>query len=206
MADLQERLNDIQNGLRLDRAYIGERCLWLNEPFLRQSFGRGFFAFQWSGLMNLNSMRSLEFYDQLADVETLSPDKRKEEYQRIEKEIEKLPRQYVMTRILFPNVERPGLINLRIKAQLDSVRTALGVERFRLAEKRLPQTLNGLVPKYIEAVPVDPFDGEPLRYKRLERGYTIYSIGEDGEDNGGIPKDKVEKGAHYDWPFTVERE
>jgi len=174
MADLQERLHGIQNGLRLDRAYIGERCLWLDEPFLQQSFGRGFFAFHWSGMMNLNSMQSLEFYDQIADVETLSPDKRKEEYRRIEKEIEKLPRQYMMTRILFPTVEQPGLINLRIKAQIDSGRAALGVERFRLEEGRLPGSLEELVPKFIESVPIDPFDGKPLRYKRLVKGYTIY--------------------------------
>jgi hypothetical protein len=44
-----------------------------------------------------------------------------------------------------------------------------------------------------------------LRYKRLEKGYTIYSIGEDGEDNGGVSKSKVQKDEKFDLPFTVER-
>jgi hypothetical protein len=94
----------------------------------------------------------------------------------------------------------------RLWVRLGSATAALAIEKHRLAEGRLPETLEELVPKYLEAVPMDPFDGKPLRYKRLEKGYTIFSVGEDGEDNGGVPKDKVEKGANYDWPFTVERE
>jgi len=33
-------------------------------------------------------------------------------------------------------------------------------------------------------VPLDPFDGA-LRYRRLERGYLIYSVDVDGRDDGG---------------------
>jgi hypothetical protein len=112
---------------------------------------------------------------------------------------------YFLTKLWFPALERVGMIDLRIHAQLDCARAVLGVERFRLAEGRLPETLEQLVPKFIEAVPIDPFDSKPLRYKRLEKGYTIYSVGEDGEDNGGIPKSKVQKDEKFDLPFTVER-
>ena len=54
----------------------------------------------------------------------------------------------------------------------------------------------------------DPFDGHSLRYKRLEMGYVIYSIGEDGEDNGGRERPvniKSTDKTHYDITFTVER-
>ncbi len=62
-----------------------------------------------------------------------------------------------------------------------------------------------LTPQYIDKVPIDPFDGKPVRYKLTEPGYIVYSIGEDGTDEGGLEKDKVaQRGDPYDWPFIVE--
>jgi hypothetical protein len=42
-----------------------------------------------------------------------------------------------------------------------------------------------LVPRYLSEVPNDPFDGKPLRLKHTEDGLVIYSVGLDGDDNGG---------------------
>ena len=77
--------------------------------------------------------------------------------------------------------------------------TSLATERYRLAEGRLPGKLADLVPEYLDAVPEDPFDGQPLRYRRREKGYVIYSIGKDGVDGGG-----EEREAWKDVRFTVE--
>ena len=45
-----------------------------------------------------------------------------------------------------------------------------------------------LVPGYLSTVPADPFGGgEPLRYKRVENSYLLWSIGPDGVDDGGKP-------------------
>jgi hypothetical protein len=64
-------------------------------------------------------------------------------------------------------------------------RTALAVERFRLAHGRLPESLGELVPEFLPVVPADPFDGQPLRYRVLSKGYMVYSVGDDGHDDGG---------------------
>jgi len=34
-------------------------------------------------------------------------------------------------------------------------------------------------------LPVDPFTGQPLRFRKLETGYVVYSVGENGVDDGG---------------------
>lgn len=65
------------------------------------------------------------------------------------------------------------------------IETACAVERYALANGRFPETLEALVPAYLEAVPPDPFDGLPLRYIPGEAGYIVYSIGRDREDDGG---------------------
>jgi hypothetical protein len=83
--------------------------------------------------------------------------------------------------------------------------TALAVERYRLARGGLPQALDQLVPDYLAAVPQDPFDGTPLRYQRTDRGFLVYSVGEDGKDDGGKERGAEGQGESYDLLFRVER-
>jgi hypothetical protein len=48
--------------------------------------------------------------------------------------------------------------------------------------------LDELVPEFISAVPIDPMDIQPLRYKLNADGtFVLYSVGEDGKDDGGDP-------------------
>jgi hypothetical protein len=62
---------------------------------------------------------------------------------------------------------------------------ALAAERYRLEHRRWPDDLKPLVPQFLREVPVDPFDGMPLRFLRLNDGLEVYSIGPDMQDNGG---------------------
>jgi len=89
-----------------------------------------------------------------------------------------------------------------------AIAVAAFVERFRLARGSLPENLNELVPQFLSAVPGDPFDGQPLRYHRLGKGYVIYSVGRDGLDDGGREKPADWKSSDkttYDITVTVER-
>jgi hypothetical protein len=92
------------------------------------------------------------------------------------------------------------------KARLVALKAALAIERFRLANNnRLPATLDALVPDYCSSAPRDPFDEQPLRYKKLGRGYVVYSIGADGVDNGGAERTNPKNMSDYDVMITVER-
>ena len=53
----------------------------------------------------------------------------------------------------------------------------MAVERYRLANGRWPDDLAALVPRYLDAVPADPFDGQPLRYTPSKLDATVYSAG-----------------------------
>jgi hypothetical protein len=74
---------------------------------------------------------------------------------------------------------------LRHRAATRSADAALAAERFRLRAGRWPATLGELVPDLLPEVPADPYDGAPLRYRRLPDGVVVYSISEDGRDDGG---------------------
>jgi len=70
----------------------------------------------------------------------------------------------------------------RCLAHLRVAQIAVSLERFKEAHSaKYPYNLGQLVPHYLDAVPKDPFDGQPLRYRQESRGYTLWSI---------APKDK----------------
>ncbi|MBN2446402.1 MAG: hypothetical protein JXO22_06745 [Phycisphaerae bacterium] len=48
-----------------------------------------------------------------------------------------------------------------------------------------PAELSELVPAYMDELPIDPFSDEPLRYRREEVAYTLYSIGHNGPNDDG---------------------
>jgi Tfp pilus assembly protein PilE len=85
--------------------------------------------------------------------------------------------------------------------------TALAVERFRLAQNRLPESLTELAPEFLDQVPQDPFNGSEIRYKLLNPGYAVYSVGEDGIDDAGReppPRKKSTDKSTYDITFIVD--
>jgi hypothetical protein len=74
------------------------------------------------------------------------------------------------------------------------VMTAIALKRYQLKHGNYPTTLTALVPAYLPAVPLDPVDGKPLRYRPNADGtFLLYSIGPNGRDDGGNAS--LEKGA-----------
>ena len=73
----------------------------------------------------------------------------------------------------------------------------------------LPESLEALVPEFMAELPRDPFDNVPLRYIQRQRSFTLYHIGPDGIDDGGLDMNEmIEKTGEkppkqHDWPFTV---
>ncbi len=61
----------------------------------------------------------------------------------------------------------------------------LAAERYRRAKGRWPTSLQDLVPQYLSSVPIDLFDGKPIKMKPTKDGIIIYSIGLDEQDDGG---------------------
>jgi len=78
--------------------------------------------------------------------------------------------------------------DLRMKVGRDVVVTAIALKRFHLKHSHWPESLAGVVPEFLPAVPIDPCDGKPLRYHLNGDGtYLLYCVGEDGVDDGGDP-------------------
>lgn len=83
----------------------------------------------------------------------------------------------------------------RVKqGEINSHLTALGMaaERHRQAEGEYPDALDALRDKgLVKAIPLDPFSGKQLIYRKEPEGFIIYSVGYDDTDDGGSGSDDV---------------
>jgi hypothetical protein len=71
-------------------------------------------------------------------------------------------------------------------AQLRCMITAVAAERYRVKNDKWPATLDDLVAaKLLNRVPLDPYDGKPLRWKETPDGRVVYSVFTNGIDDGG---------------------
>jgi hypothetical protein len=62
-----------------------------------------------------------------------------------------------------------------------------GLERYHLARGEYPETLEALVPQFLEKIPHDVIGGQPPHYRREANGkFLLYSVGWSGQDGGGV--------------------
>ena len=69
---------------------------------------------------------------------------------------------------------------------MNLARTAIALERCRLAQGAFPESLDALAPQFIAKVPHDVIGGKPLKYRREADGcFVLYSIGWNEKDDDG---------------------
>lgn len=83
---------------------------------------------------------------------------------------------------------------------LRATRVVLALRAFHMNQGRNPQSLAELLPDYLGAIPLDDFDGEPLRYSPARK--VIYSIGPDLTDDGGVESTNEMKTGDIVFPFN----
>ena len=81
----------------------------------------------------------------------------------------------------------PGLARVHYKrlAYDRTLLAAIAAERYRIAFDRWPSSVKELVPDFVDTVPIDPYDGMPLRMRKVKDGLIIYSVGTNLIDDGG---------------------
>ncbi len=82
------------------------------------------------------------------------------------------------------------MAELRAHQEHQLIETALALAVYRARHGHYPEKLDALVPELLPQVPPDLFaPGTTLIYRREGDGYVLYSVGQNGEDDGG--EDKV---------------
>ncbi|MEM9882316.1 MAG: hypothetical protein AAF800_05320 [Planctomycetota bacterium] len=91
----------------------------------------------------------------------------------------------LLTDILLPALSAATRTETKVN-QITAITPALvAMAGYRAERGEYPGTLDALVPAWLDAVPIDVYTGEPVRYKIEEGRPVVYSVGPDGEDDGG---------------------
>jgi hypothetical protein len=93
--------------------------------------------------------------------------------------------------LLVPALSRVFETQAKSQARHRAAEILLAATRARLEAAAPPESAESLVPTWLVAVPADPFRTEgPLTVKTGADGWLVYSVGPDGEDDGGpVPPD-----------------
>ncbi|MGD8452487.1 MAG: hypothetical protein PVJ57_11760 [Phycisphaerae bacterium] len=115
---------------------------------------------------------------------------------------------FVMSQIMAPSVDEAPRHVFRIMAKRRMAATALALQLYELDHGHRPATLAELVPDYLPAVPTDPFaaDDRSLGYLPDATPPVLYSVGPDGEDDGGLHMLESDPAAGWrelDMPFFL---
>ena len=95
---------------------------------------------------------------------------------------------YFFATMMTINFSRSESRLLMVEARVRQARLAIALERYRRSRASLPERLDQLVPAFLPAVPLDPYDGLPMRYANDGEGaFRLWSIGDNQEDDGGVP-------------------
>jgi hypothetical protein len=94
---------------------------------------------------------------------------------------------YFPLALLMPALTQAGVQPELVRQRRDALSAAIGLESYRRRVGAWPASLDELVPDFLPALPVDRFDGAPLRYRLFEGRPVLYSVGADGDDDGGRP-------------------
>lgn len=96
---------------------------------------------------------------------------------------------YFVLRMMTPALDKINDSNDRREQKFQNLQVAMALAAYQADHGQYPETLTALQPKYLPTVPLDLFSGEPLIYEPDNKGYLLYSVGENGIDDGGQAKD-----------------
>lgn len=112
----------------------------------------------------------------------------------------------ILAAVLLPNFVNGARYVARDQTMVNEARIACALERHRLACGKYPETLDALVPRFIDKLPVDVIGGKPLKYRREGNGFKLYSVGWNERDDGGVSVMKADgtgdlTKADWVWPY-----
>ncbi len=182
-------LGDLQTGkIPLQRLFAffgsgGGQMRWNPEAFV-------------SGSLKRQRAHLVRIATQAVEAAKQPPDRRAAQFKTLAPTLGNQP---WLVQMLLPALFQFEVNFRRFDAELRCALVMVAVDRFRQRHGRWPASLNELVPEFLTQLPTDPCNGRPLCYRRLPDGVVIYSVGEDGVDNGGTIIRQGAPRAGVDW-------
>jgi len=212
LAELQQAFRDANGLVSYRSAFVGERTMMIAAFQATREQSKAMNADSETNTFDIDAYKKTDTYNAdfnftLDAANSLIAYADKEFPAALEFKAEKPDSKYVISQMVVPPMQNILVRPAETSARLRLVQTALAIERYRLAHAdALPAGLSDLTPRLLPGNDgLDPFDGKPLRYKKLSNGYLLYSIGRDRKDDGGKRQTTNKNGTSGDITFTVTR-
>ena len=152
-----------------------------------------------------NLLASYEVLEALIDVSMLTTLTQQPALDRVEELLDSFGASEVLALLMVASITRTQRSYLRCLSSRHLALAAIAVERYRLANGALPQTLSDAEAFATPDALTDPMSGELLHYRQEPDGFLLYSVGWNGVDDGapeldGMPGAQWKEG---DWMFWV---
>ena len=121
----------------------------------------------------------------------ITPKRSRRTFSRLLWKFHLVPNSYGKSLIMHSKYRLNDLFKEKLQHNVEVIAAQLivAIRCFKLENGYLPMTLQQLVPRYLDEVPLDPFDGKPFRYLRDKK--VLYSVGENLKDSGGPSNHEV---------------
>lgn len=196
-------LESAETSLHLQRAMVGERAngmgiftmsvdqintMMLSTPTSWERIG--FSLYESSGLRQKDLQIYLKYLNRYVEASTNQNAQLLTIVDQIEQDADKELTDNklgtLLTGLVLPALSKVPGKKLISQANLRLTRVAALIHAYQAEHHgQLPEKLADLAPDYLTDVPLDPFDGKPLRYQHDGDSFKIWSIGLDQIDQGG---------------------
>jgi hypothetical protein len=185
-------VTSVRNNLGLMASVVGsgKQQTWLAEENLLYL----------PGVIANNRAALLERMNEMIEAQKLPAAERDRRMAEIEAAV---PEDPILVRMIMSSVSKIGEASHRHQAELRCAAAALAVERYRQKHGRWPDDLKALTPEFLKAVPTDPYDEQPLRYRKDPEGVVVYTVGADRKDDGGVFDTLNRYGSGSDFGFRL---
>ncbi|MCM8806599.1 MAG: hypothetical protein NC926_01380 [Candidatus Omnitrophica bacterium] len=132
-----------------------------------------------------NKAKFFYYLRKLLEIENLPLKERKIQLKKIEEEIKNLPKYDFLVFFLIPLTSTYTYNNfLTTKVYENLMFTSISIEKYRKEKGFLPEKIEKI--KIPDNRMIDPYSDKMLNYKKEKGGYKIWSVGENGIDEGGV--------------------
>jgi len=111
----------------------------------------------------------------------------------------------ILITLMLPAFNKLQMAAERCEQEQRNLHLAFALAAYKCDHGRYPAKLDELVPKYLQAIPSDLFSDKPPVYRLEDKGYLLYSVGENGVDDDGRGFDAVPRGDDLSVRMPVAR-
>ncbi len=151
-----------------EASYLNDALTWLVRPWVKNDV-----------------RKTLPRYSELEAQARLPYFKGRDFFRDLIQRSQNRPWYSFVSKFILGNFESTFLKEAQLEATLLAARTGLACRLYKSRTGRYPESLEELVPGILTEVPIDPFTGKPLVYRREGEGFIVYSLGSNQKDDGG---------------------